>query len=124
MRRVPELILYLIQNEAGGEDEERLDERVVNLQHILPYKILARASAFPISPVPPSFVEPDPVTLETLYWYLPPADKAADLRTIYYRHAAWMYVLHVYKKNWTLDLLTSPCFVGTIPSRRIHSMRK
>ncbi|KAJ7576797.1 hypothetical protein C8J56DRAFT_971614 [Mycena floridula] len=76
-------------NEVG--DDETVDDRVINLQSILPAKILARAAAFPISPVTQPALDSDPVNLQSLYWYLPPADKAAELRSIYYQKAAWMY---------------------------------
>ena len=33
--------------------------------------------------------------LRSLFWYLPPADEAAELRQIYFQHAAWMLVLFI-----------------------------
>jgi hypothetical protein len=79
--------LYLnicVQNEAGEDDET--NNLLLNLQNILPAPVLERASALPISPT----IQSDTLSLQTLFWYLPPATRAAELRSIYYRHAAWM----------------------------------
>ncbi|KAF5355299.1 hypothetical protein D9758_005984 [Tetrapyrgos nigripes] len=76
---------YFLQNEAGDDDET--NNLLINLQNILPTQVLERASALPISPT----LQPESVSLQTLFWYLPPASRAAELRAIYYRHAAWMY---------------------------------
>ncbi|KIM44896.1 hypothetical protein M413DRAFT_442869 [Hebeloma cylindrosporum] len=72
-------------NELSEEDEQ--DDHLVTLQNILTPEILARAGSFPISPL--SVISN--VGLQTLYWYLPPAEIAHELRSIYYSHAAWMY---------------------------------
>lgn len=64
---------------------------MLNLQNILPPEILARAASFPISAVPHT-LNAESVSIQNLFWYLPPADKAAELRSIYYTNAAWMYV--------------------------------
>lgn len=79
---------YFLQNEAGDEDE--YDDHMLNLQNILPPEILARAASFPISAVPHT-LNAESVSIQNLFWYLPPADKAAELRSIYYTNAAWMY---------------------------------
>ncbi|KAF8972626.1 fungal-specific transcription factor domain-containing protein [Flammula alnicola] len=76
---------YFLQNELPEEDQP--DDHLVSLQNILPPEILARAASFPISPMSVS----GNVGLQTLYWYLPPAEMALELRSIYYTHAAWMY---------------------------------
>ncbi|KAL0060885.1 hypothetical protein AAF712_012349 [Marasmius tenuissimus] len=77
-----------LQNESG-EDDDQQDNHLVTLQSVLPAQILNRAAALPISAtVRP---EPETVTLQALYWYLPAAERAAELRIIYYRYAAWMY---------------------------------
>ncbi|KAF8899636.1 fungal-specific transcription factor domain-containing protein [Gymnopilus junonius] len=76
---------YFLQNELPEEIEP--DDHLVSLRNILPPEILARASSFPISPLASS----GNVGLQTLYWYLPPAEIALELRSIYYTHAAWMY---------------------------------
>lgn len=80
---------YFLQNETG--EDEQMDDRLLSLHTVLPQKILAQAAAFPISPLIHSSPEAETVTLQNLYWYLPSADRAAELRSIYYRHAAWMY---------------------------------
>jgi hypothetical protein len=67
-------------------EEDEQDDHLVALQTILTPEILARAASFPISPL--SAI--GNVGLQTLYWYLPPADVAHELRSIYYTHAAWM----------------------------------
>ncbi|KAG7443621.1 uncharacterized protein BT62DRAFT_934859 [Guyanagaster necrorhizus] len=79
---------YFLQNEDGDVDE--YEDHMLHLQNILPSEILARASSFPISAVPHTLHE-DSFSIQSLFWYLPPADKAAELRSIYYTNAAWMY---------------------------------
>jgi hypothetical protein len=63
-----------------------IDSHLQQLQNILPPEVLKRAASLPISPL--SIAEN--VGLQTLYWYLPPAEVALELRSIYYTHAAWM----------------------------------
>ncbi|KAK7061133.1 hypothetical protein VNI00_000869 [Paramarasmius palmivorus] len=79
-------VLFL-QNESGEDDEQ--DNHLAMLQSVLPIQILNRASALPMS----ATITPDTeaVSLQTLHWYLPSAQRAAELREIYYRYAAWMY---------------------------------
>lgn len=60
----------------------------MELQSVLPPEILTRAASFPISPM----AMHENVGLQTLYYYLPQAEIALELRTIFYTHAAWMYV--------------------------------
>ncbi|KAJ7281861.1 fungal-specific transcription factor domain-containing protein [Mycena rebaudengoi] len=79
---------YFLQNETAEEDEAE-DDHLTSLQRVLPSHILTRAAAFPISPVAPPTHEGE--SLRSLFWYLPPGAKAAELRDIYYTHAAWMY---------------------------------
>ncbi|KAL0580577.1 hypothetical protein V5O48_001402 [Marasmius crinis-equi] len=77
-----------LQNESG-EDDDQQDNHLATLQNMLPVQILNRAAALPITTtVRP---EPETVTLQSLYWYLPSVERAAELRSIYYRYAAWMY---------------------------------
>ncbi|THH32375.1 hypothetical protein EUX98_g1822 [Antrodiella citrinella] len=83
---------YYLQNE-GSKQADR-DDRLANLRRVLPQEVLALAGFFPIAPnIPPTIdSELDKMDrLRSLYWYLPPADEAAELRQIYYTHAAWMY---------------------------------
>ncbi|KAG6844556.1 hypothetical protein H0H87_005976 [Tephrocybe sp. NHM501043] len=79
---------YFLQNEQP-EDGEHGDQ-LAGLRTVLPLDILKRASAFPISTTTQS-PESERAGLQDLFWYLPPADKALELRQIYYSHAAWMY---------------------------------
>lgn len=84
--------MYL-QNEERREQE--LDNRRDNLKRVLPQEILTMAGVFPVASHLPSTTESDADrlhNLRSLFWYLPPADEAAELRQIYYQHAAWMYV--------------------------------
>ncbi|KAF8885022.1 fungal-specific transcription factor domain-containing protein [Infundibulicybe gibba] len=75
-------------NETQDDDEQ--DNHLANLQTLLQPEILTRAAAFPVSPVShPS--DHENFSLQNLFWYLPPAEKAIELRSIYYSHAAWMY---------------------------------
>jgi hypothetical protein len=77
-------ILTTPQNEL--EEDGEPDNRLLNLQNILPLDILARASSLSLSPLNTH----SSVTLSALYPYLPPVDLAMNLRTTYYTHAAWM----------------------------------
>ncbi|KAK0202818.1 fungal-specific transcription factor domain-containing protein [Desarmillaria ectypa] len=79
---------YFLQNEDG--DDDGYEDHMLNLQNILSPEILARAASFPISAVPHPLHEGS-TSIQNLFWYLPPADKAAELRSIYYTNAAWMY---------------------------------
>ncbi|KAG6916551.1 hypothetical protein DXG01_006377 [Tephrocybe rancida] len=71
------------------EDGEQGDP-LAGLRTVLPLDILKRASAFPIATTTQS-PESERAGLQDLFWYLPPADKALELRQLYYSHAAWMY---------------------------------
>lgn len=88
-------ILYNItkslQNEFP-EDEDEETERMASLQNVLPAEVLARSSTFPIAPANLPNLEIENLQLQNLIWYLPPAEKAVELKEIYYQHAAWMYV--------------------------------
>jgi hypothetical protein len=81
---------YFLQNELLETDDEE-NERIASLQNVLPQDILGRSSAFPISPTSLPNFEIENLQLQNLLWYLPTADKAAELRVLYYQHAAWMY---------------------------------
>ena len=53
---------------------------------------------FPIAPHLPLTNDAETMRIErlrSLFWYLPPADEAAELRQIYFQHAAWMLVLFI-----------------------------
>jgi hypothetical protein len=79
-----------LQNETSEDDTPDASQaNMHNLQSFLPPPILARASALTITPTPPGVSQPiDPLDL---FWYLPPSERAMELRDIYYRQAAWMY---------------------------------
>ncbi|KAF4610658.1 hypothetical protein D9613_006789 [Agrocybe pediades] len=76
---------YFLENELPEEHEQ--DDHLIALQNILPQEVLARAGSIAIS----DFSTATNVGLQTLYWYLPPAEVALELRTMYFTHAAWMY---------------------------------
>ncbi|KAG5650570.1 hypothetical protein H0H81_011777 [Sphagnurus paluster] len=79
---------YFLQNELP-EDIQQAGS-LASLRHVLPPQILNRASAIPISTTNiPS--ESDRVGLRDIFAYLPSSDKALELRSIYFSHAAWMY---------------------------------
>ncbi|THH15615.1 hypothetical protein EW146_g4890 [Bondarzewia mesenterica] len=80
---------YFLQNE--DMQEECPDDRSADLQGILPPEILEISSSFRLAPMNKQTSEAISERLRSLYWYLPPADKAAELRDIYFSHAAWMY---------------------------------
>ena len=61
------------------------------LEGILDPKILKRSACIPISS-PANIASQVDSTIRDLFWYLPPAEKAAELRSVYFRHAAWMFV--------------------------------
>lgn len=74
-----------LQNESP--DEEDPEDSITNLRNFLPPAILARASAFPVSPISSL----GNVGLAQLCWYLPFPQQAQALCSIFYSHAAWMY---------------------------------
>ncbi|KAH8093729.1 fungal-specific transcription factor domain-containing protein [Cristinia sonorae] len=83
---------YYLQNEGSRQIDR--DNRLMNLRHVLPQEVLALAGFFPVAPNIPPTVDYEMEKMErlrSLSWYLPRADEAADLRQIYYTHAAWMY---------------------------------
>jgi hypothetical protein len=61
----------------------------MSLRGMLPPEILLRASALPISHA----ATLGNIGLQNLCWYLPTLEVAHKLRTVYYTHAAWMWVL-------------------------------
>jgi Mg2+ and Co2+ transporter CorA len=81
--------LFLIQNEFPEGEEP--DDQLARLESILPPDILRRSASIPIASPSHSSPHPDTVVRDLL-WYFPPPNKAAELRSIYFRHAAWMYV--------------------------------
>ncbi|KAG6888565.1 hypothetical protein C0995_007354 [Termitomyces sp. Mi166 len=74
-------------NENPEEDEN--EDPLATLRTVLPPDILKKASALPIASVTPS-TESDRLSTQALCWYLPPADRALELRQTYYNHAAWI----------------------------------
>lgn len=79
-------MLYL-QNEL--EDEPK-DEYNHDLRNILPADILQFSGSLPLSPVSRPSADTVKERLRNLHWYLPSAEKAAELRDVYYMYAAWM----------------------------------
>ncbi|KAG5645724.1 hypothetical protein DXG03_005419 [Asterophora parasitica] len=78
---------YFLQNELP---EDQLGDQLASLRNVLPPDILKRASALTVS-TPYQSSESKHASTQDLLWYLPPADKALELRCIYFSHAAWMY---------------------------------
>ncbi|KAF9048213.1 hypothetical protein BDZ89DRAFT_1057787 [Hymenopellis radicata] len=73
-------------------DDTEFEDQMAELLTLLPAQILTKASAFPVSVgLQHASPDSDPASIQNLTWYLPPAERAAELRSIYYRHAAWMY---------------------------------
>ncbi|KIY69236.1 hypothetical protein CYLTODRAFT_452841 [Cylindrobasidium torrendii FP15055 ss-10] len=82
---------YWLQNEQNEEPTQYRDP-AANLVGILPQEILQRAAAFPVTPgLHATSSDSDPACIQNLLWYLPEAQRAAELRDIYYRHAAWLH---------------------------------
>ncbi|KAI0091791.1 fungal-specific transcription factor domain-containing protein [Irpex rosettiformis] len=88
---------YFLQNEEQQQEEPRQytrEDRATALKNLLPAEVLSLAGLFPVAPNIPPNEELDKTRMEKLlrlYWCLPPAEEAADLRHIYFQHAAWMY---------------------------------
>lgn len=81
-----------MQNE--GQQEQDREDRLAALRKILPPEVLSLAGFFPVAPNITATPEADPARLERLrglFWYLPPADEAADLRHIYFQHAGIVF---------------------------------
>ncbi|KAH9044225.1 fungal-specific transcription factor domain-containing protein [Lactarius hengduanensis] len=75
-------------NEMGDEPKE--DPRAHDLRNILPAEILQFSGSFPLSPIARPSLDTVKERLRNLHWYLPTAEKAAELRDLYYTYAAWM----------------------------------
>jgi hypothetical protein len=54
--------------------------------------VLGRSAAFPITPTNELSLNLENAQLGSLFWYLPPAHRADELRQLYFVHAAWMFV--------------------------------
>lgn len=82
-----------VQNE--GQQEQDRENRLAALRKLLPAEVLSLAGFFPIAPniSPTAESEGERIDrLRSLFWYLPPADEAADLRHIYFQHAGGLPV--------------------------------
>ncbi|KAK2465633.1 hypothetical protein APHAL10511_002177 [Amanita phalloides] len=80
---------YFFKNEIRESPDDDSREDMVDLHGILPSHILSKAAAFPISPTPDSIDQRS--SIRGLFRYLPNIEKAHELRSIYYKSAAWMY---------------------------------
>ncbi|KAH9888914.1 fungal-specific transcription factor domain-containing protein [Cubamyces lactineus] len=83
---------YYLTNE-DNEDDAR-DQRMSALRKLLSPEVLSLSGLFPIAPSLPLTLDAQTMKLErlrSLFWYLPGVDEAAELRRIYFQHAAWMY---------------------------------
>ncbi|KAI0272650.1 fungal-specific transcription factor domain-containing protein [Gloeopeniophorella convolvens] len=79
---------YFLQNEM--EDEVK-DDRAPELRNILPAELLQYSGSFPLSPMNRPSLDTVKERLRNLHWYLPTAEKASELRDLYFMYAAWMY---------------------------------
>ncbi|KAH9975864.1 hypothetical protein BGW80DRAFT_1436388 [Lactifluus volemus] len=70
--------------ECEAKDDARL-------RGILPAEILQFSGSLPLTPLSRPSVDTVKERLRNLHWYLPSAEKAAELRDLYYTYAAWMY---------------------------------
>ena len=71
------------------EDEPK-HETTHDLRSTLPADILQFGSSLPLSPINRPSDDTIKERLRNLHWYLPSAEKAAELRDLYYTYAAWM----------------------------------
>lgn len=78
-----------LQNEM--EDEPKDDPRSHDLRNILPAEILQFSGSLPLAPVVRPSLDTVKERLRNFHWYLPTAEKAAELRDIYFNYAAWLY---------------------------------
>jgi hypothetical protein len=69
---------------------EPKDERTHELRNILPADILQFSGSLPLSSIGRPSDDTVKERLRNLHWYLPSAEKAAELRDLYYTYAAWM----------------------------------
>ena len=80
-----------LQNEDNKDDDR--DQKLANLRKLLSPEVLALSGLFPVAPSLPLTLDAETLRIErlrSLFWYLPPVDEAAELRNIYFQHAAWM----------------------------------
>ena len=75
------------QNEM--EDEPKPDF-AHDHHNILPPNILQFSGSLPLMPISRPSDDTIKERLRNLHWYLPSAEKAAELRDLYYTYAAWM----------------------------------
>ncbi|KAI0296024.1 fungal-specific transcription factor domain-containing protein [Russula brevipes] len=78
-------------NSWNEMEDEPKDDRTHDLRNILPVDILQFSGSVPLSPISRPSVDTVKERLRNLHWYLPSAEKAAELRDLYYTYAAWMY---------------------------------
>ncbi|KAI9511531.1 hypothetical protein F5148DRAFT_1274173 [Russula earlei] len=78
-------------NSWNEMEDEPKHERTHDLRNILPGDILQFSSSLPLSPISRPSVDTVKERLRNLHWYLPSAEKATELRDLYYTYAAWMY---------------------------------
>ena len=71
------------------EDEPK-QETTHDLRSILPSDILQFSSSLPLSSISRPSDDTIKERLRNLHWYLPSAEKAAELRDLYYMYAAWL----------------------------------
>lgn len=84
----------IVQNE--GQQEQDREDRLAALRKILPQEILSLSGFFPVAPHINATPDLEPERLDRLrglFWYLPTAEEAADLRHIYFQHAGTVFHL-------------------------------
>lgn len=80
---------YFLQNENPDDQQS---EHMLSLQRMLPSEVLTQAASMPVSQDPQDMnVALRSERLHSLFWFLPPMDRAIELRNTYFAHAAWMY---------------------------------
>jgi hypothetical protein len=110
--RFSSLLTVSFQNEM--ECEAKDDAR---LRGILPAEILQFSGSLPLTPLSRPSVDTVKERLRNLHWYLPSAEKAAELRDLYYTYAAWMSAFLSHTNSSGSDNLPD---LGTIPSRSLN----
>jgi hypothetical protein len=91
------------------EDEAKDDSGTHDLRGILPLEILQFSGSLPLTPLSRPSVDTVKERLRNLQWYLPSAEKAAELRDLYYTYAAWMSVFPRSHSSSVLVLTVLTC---------------
>ena len=101
------------------EDEPKDVPRSHDLRNILPAEILQFSGSFPLAPVVRQSLDTVKERLRNFHWYLPTAEKAAELRDLYFNYAAWLLVSY----SSSLHLFLTVSDLGTTPSHFPNSIQ-